>query len=467
MNLKLNDYINIFYKDKPEEISLLKTTKDYKEFIDVVYNKEYDLDKLLIIYRDDIVRFREGLSREDSSLEDWIQEEINSIDGCYEYIEDYENNTYEVYNGDKELVGVVENGVFKEIEKEIEFISPKNIEKEISQYVIGQTEAIKVMSNAVSRQLMKINKSDEIKNKNLKIPNPPIFLIGESGVGKTYLLKKIEELYNIPMITVNCATLSKSGYVGKSIEDCIFELYNKCNGDINKTEHGIIFLDEIDKIASKDGIIAKERDVTSEVMNEALKLVECEEINLKSSMGVPLATINTSNILFVVSGAFSGIEKIVEKRLIKEGKLQNKSMGFGGNITPKKLSTQELRKQINKKDLEVYGIITELIGRIPILCNLNPLSEEMVRDILLAKKGILQEYRDLFSLYGKTLKLDKDIINYIVKETVKNKQLGIRALRSIIENLLNETLYNMPSEKKKVYTINKKMLGVEQWTMFA
>ena len=208
MNLKLNDYINIFYKDKPEEISLLKTTKDYKEFIDVVYNKEYDLDKLLIIYRDDIVRFREGLSREDSSLEDWIQEEINGIDGCYEYIEDYENNTYEVYNGDKELVGVVENGVFKEIEKEIEFISPKNIEKEISQYVIGQTEAIKVMSNAVSRQLMKINKSDEIKNKNLKIPNPPIFLIGESGVGKTYLLKKIEVLYNFPMMTVNSATLS-------------------------------------------------------------------------------------------------------------------------------------------------------------------------------------------------------------------------------------------------------------------
>ena len=142
MNLKLNDYINIFYKDKPEEISLLKTTKDYKEFIDVVYNKEYDLDKLLIIYRDDIVRFREGLSREDSSLEDWIQEEINDIDECYKYIDDYENNTYEVYNGDKELVGVVENGVFKEIEKEIEFISPKNIEKEISQYVIGQTEAI-------------------------------------------------------------------------------------------------------------------------------------------------------------------------------------------------------------------------------------------------------------------------------------------------------------------------------------
>ena len=296
MNLKLNDYINVFYKDKPEEISLLKTTKDYKEFIDVVYNKEYDLDKLLIIYRDDIVRLGKEVSREDSSLEDWMQEEINDIDECCEYLNDDGNNTYEVYNGDKELVGVVENGVFKEIEKETELIPPKDIEKELSQYVIGQNEAIKVMSNAVSRQLMKINKSNEIKNNNLRIPNPPIFLIGESGVGKTYLLKKIEELYNIPMITVNCATLSKSGYVGKSIEDCIIELYNKCNGDINKTEHGIIFLDEIDKIASKDGIIAKERDVTSEVMNEALKLVECEEINLKSSIGIPLATINNSNI---------------------------------------------------------------------------------------------------------------------------------------------------------------------------
>ena len=239
MNLKLNDYINVFYKDKPEEISLLKTTKDYKEFIDVVYNKEYDLDKLLIIYRDDIVRLGKEVSREDSSLEDWMQEEINDIDECCEYLNDDGNNTYEVYNGDKELVGVVENGVFKEIEKETELIPPKDIEKELSQYVIGQNEAIKVMSNAVSRQLMKINKSNEIKNNNLKIPNPPIFLIGESGVGKTYLLKKIEELYNIPMITVNCATLSKSGYVGKSIEDCIFELYNKCNGDINKTEHGI------------------------------------------------------------------------------------------------------------------------------------------------------------------------------------------------------------------------------------
>ena len=460
MNLKLNDYINVIYKDMPDKISLLKTTKDYKEFIDVVYNKEYDLDKLLIIYRDNIVRLGEEVSREDSSLEDWIQEEINDIDECCEYLDDNENNTYEVYNEDKELIGVVEDGVFREIEKEIEFIPPKDIEKEISQYVIGQTEAIKVMANAVSRQLMKINKSDEIKEKNLRIPTPNIIMCGQSGCGKTYLLEKISELYNIPMVTIDASTLSKTGYIGESFSNFAKDLYDKCNGNIKKMETAIVYIDEIDKIANKGGVYDK-IDVTSSVQSEILRSLQSNDIPIRNDItGTTIATVNTKDMLFVLSGAFEGIEEIVKKRLVKEGKIETKSMGFGGNVNPKNLSIEELRKQINKKDLQKYGIKNEILGRCEIMCNLNPLSEEMVRDILLADNGILREYRDLFSLYGKTLKLNKDLIDYIAKETVKNKQLGVRALRSIIENLLNETLYNMPSEKKKVYTINKNMLGV-------
>ena len=460
MNLKLNDWINVFYKDKPDKLKLFITTKDYKEFIDIIYNKEYDLDKLLIIYRDDIIRLGEDVNREDSSLEDWIQEEINDIDECCEYLNDDENNTYEVYNGDKELIGVVENGVFREIEKETEFIPPKDIEKEISQYVIGQNKAIKVMANAVSRQLMKINKSNEIKEKGLRIPTPNIIMCGQSGCGKTYLLEKISELYNIPMVTIDASTLSKTGYIGESFSNFAKDLYDKCNGNIKKMETAIVYIDEIDKIANKGGVYDK-IDVTSSVQSEILRSLQSNDIPIRNDIvGTTIATVNTKDMLFVLSGAFEGIEEIVKKRLIKEGKIETKSMGFGGNVNPKNLSIEELRKQINKKDLQKYGIKNEILGRCEIMCNLNPLSEEMVRDILLADNGILREYRDLFSLYGKTLKLDKNIIDYIAKETVKNKQLGVRALRSIIENLLNETLYNMPSEKKKVYTINKNMLGV-------
>lgn len=462
MNLKLNYYINVFYNEG-EKLELLITTKDYKEFIDVVFNESYDLGKLLIIYNNDTLYSHREFIERNSKLEESLQEEISEIDDLSRELteEDLKEGIYEAYDKEGNSLGQIINGEFipYEIETKQKMLTPKQIAMDLNKYVKGQPELVKTMSNLVSRQLLKINYIEEIKEQNIELPHVNNLIIGQSGTGKTYCLETIEKLYNIPVITVDCSTLSKTGYIGESFSDFGKRLYEKCNGDINKMETAIVHIDEICKIADKGGMYEK-LDVTSSVQGELLKCLEGKDIVVKNELsGFELCTFNTKNILFVVSGAFDGIEKIVENRLKKDGKLETKSIGFGGNVKPKKLSESELRKQITKEDIIDYGIKPELCGRLEIVCNLNELTEDVIKEILLSENGVLSKYKNMFRLYGKTLKLSEEVINYIVNEVMKNKKLGARSISSVIENILNETIFNMPSEKKKNYVINKNVIG--------
>lgn len=276
MNLKLNYYINVFYNEG-EKLELLITTKDYKDFIDMVFNESYDLGKLLIIYNNDTLYSHREFIERNSKLEESLQEEINEIDDLSRELteEDLKEGIYEAYDKEGNSLGQIINGEFipYEIETKQKMLTPKQIAMDLNKYVKGQPELVKTMSNLVSRQLLKINYIEEIKEQNIELPHVNNLIIGQSGTGKTYCLETIEKLYNIPVITVDCSTLSKTGYIGESFSDFGKRLYEKCNGDINKMETAIVHIDEICKIADKGGMYEK-LDVTSSVQGELLKCLE-------------------------------------------------------------------------------------------------------------------------------------------------------------------------------------------------
>ena len=333
-------------------------------------------------------------------------------------------------------------------------MKPYEIKKFLDNYVIGQENAKKILSIAVYNHFKRINMRK--RNPELEIDKSNIIMLGPSGSGKTHMVKNLARIFNVPYAICDATTLTESGYVGSDVETILQKLFYAANSNVEMAEKGIVFIDEIDKKASKmHENLSITRDVSGEgVQQSLLKLLEGTkvEVQLTGQRKHPYGdtvTIDTQNILFIVGGAFNGIEKIIEKRLVKNSRAI-KTIGITNRNLPgseKKLTYNELINSIETDDLRKFGLIPELIGRLPVICALKELEEEELCDILTKpKNAILKQYTELLKEDGVELHFDKDALTYIAKLAI-SKKTGARGLRGQIEKLLKEPMYSCLDDK--------------------
>lgn len=319
---------------------------------------------------------------------------------------------------------------------------PHVIKEKLDQYVVGQDHAKKVMSVAVYNHYKRVatDTMDEIE-----IEKSNMLMIGPTGCGKTYLVKTLARLLDVPLAIADATSLTEAGYIGDDIESVVSKLLAAADNDIEKAERGIVFIDEIDKIAKKKN--TNQRDVSGESVQQGmLKLLEGSEVevpvgaNSKNAM-VPLATINTRNILFICGGAFPEIEEIIKERLNKQS-----SMGFKADLKDKYDNEENLLSKVTVEDVRNFGMIPEFIGRLPVLFTLEGLSEEMLVKILKEpKNAILKQYSKLLALDEVKLEFDDGALEAIAKKA-KEKNMGARALRAIIEEFMLDIMYEIPKD---------------------
>ncbi|MFI4847309.1 MAG: ATP-dependent Clp protease ATP-binding subunit ClpX [Candidatus Makana argininalis] len=350
---------------------------------------------------------------------------------------------------------MIENNIIKNNikVKNITIKKPYQIYNYLKKHVVGQKKAKKILSVAIYNHYKCVNKDYIINND--KIEKSNILIIGPTGSGKTLLIKKLADFLNIPLAISDATTLTETGYVGDDVESILNKLLQKCSYDIKKAEKGIIYIDEIDKISSKSFNPSITRDVSGEGVQQALlKIIEgtISSVPIKSGRKHPLQeclNIDTSKILFICGGSFSGIDRFIEnKNKIKKG------IGFNSIIKNNFENNKNLIKtnNIDTQDIIKYGFIPELVGRLPIIIQLNKLNEKELLNILYKpKNSIIKQYKNLFKIENIDLEFQYEILIYIAKKTIKRKT-GARGLRSILEHILLKTMYEIPSKKniKKV-----------------
>ena len=320
--------------------------------------------------------------------------------------------------------------------------APHQIKAMLDEYVIGQDYAKKVMSVAVYNHYKRVvtNTMDEIE-----IDKSNMLMIGPTGSGKTYLVKTLAKLLDVPLAITDATSLTEAGYIGDDIESVVSKLLAAADNDVDKAEQGIIFIDEIDKIAKKKN--TSQRDVSGESVQQGmLKLLEGSEVevpvgaNSKNAM-VPLTTVNTKNILFICGGAFPDLEQIIKERLMK-----NSSIGFGADLKDKYDHDKKILEKVTTEDLRNFGMIPEFLGRLPIVFTLQGLDEEMMVQILKEpKNAILKQYQKLLALDEVNLKFDDGALHAIARKAMK-KDTGARALRAIIEEFMLDIMYEIPKD---------------------
>ena len=337
--------------------------------------------------------------------------------------------------------------------KELILKKPLEIKSFLDQYVIGQDETKKAMSVAVYnhyKRLTQVNDENEVE-----IEKSNIVLVGETGTGKTLIARSIAKMLNVPFSIVDATVLTQAGYVGEDVESILSRLLQAADYDVAKAQKGIVFIDEIDKIARKGDNPSITRDVSGEGVQQALlKLLEGSVVNVAPKGGrkhpeQKFIEINTKDILFIAGGAFSGIDKMISKRLNMQ------AVGFNASIEEDKIDEENLLQYIIPSDLKSFGLIPEIIGRLPVLSYMNPLDAEILRSILTEpKNSIIKQYEKLFSMDDVDFTIDEGALNYIVGKAVEYK-LGARGLRSLCEAILTDAMFELPSSDEKQLVVTK------------
>ncbi len=333
------------------------------------------------------------------------------------------------------------------VKSSINLLKPMEIKKYIDQYVIGQDEAKKVLSVAVYNHFKRLGQG-VITEDEVEIEKSNIIMVGETGTGKTLLAKSIAKLLNVPFCIADATVLTEAGYVGEDVESILSRLLQAADFDAAAAEKGIIFIDEVDKIARKSDSASITRDVSGEGVQQALlKLLEGSVVGVPPQGGrkhpeQKLVQIDTKNILFICGGAFVGLDRIIEKRM------KSQTLGFSASKQMRDIDKANILKYVTPSDIKSFGLIPELIGRLPILTHLLPLDRVALRRILTEpKNAIIKQYVKLFEIDGIKLSFDKEVLDYIVDKAMEHK-LGARGLRSICEAIMLDAMFDMPSDKE-------------------
>src|SRR5436189_1303508 len=329
---------------------------------------------------------------------------------------------------------------------------PIEIKKFLDEYVIGQDEAKKVLSVAVYNHFKRLQQ--KLGENDVEIEKSNIVMVGETGTGKTLLAKTIARLLNVPFAIVDATVFTEAGYVGEDVESILTRLLQVCNYDVGSAERGLVYIDEIDKIARKGDNPSITRDVSGEgVQQGMLKLLEGTDVLVPPQGGrkhpeQKLIKINTKNILFVCGGAFDGIDRIIARRV------QTNTIGFNVDKELHEDMKKNLLRYVNAPDLKTFGLIPELLGRLPVVTHLDPLDAPTLRAILTEPKiALLKQYRKLFELEGIHLEIEDEVLDFMVEKAVEYK-LGARGLRSICEGLLTDAMFELPSTNEKTFMLD-------------